>query len=65
MGTKYFSIGTHNLGNVNFENLGSHVKCIDTIEYYQRNLAATEKSANVKEKNAIKQETEKFTNKHF
>lgn len=65
MGTKYFSIGTHNLGNVNFENLRSHVKCIDTLECYQKNLAATEKSAIVKEKNAIKQETEKFTNKHF
>ena len=38
-GTKDFNMGGANLANVNFANIGSQIKIIDTLKYYQTTLA--------------------------
>ena len=55
--TKDFSMGGTNLTNVNFANIGSQIKIIDTLKYYQTTLAnlysTTDESEKIKLKNQL------------
>ena len=63
-GTKDFNMGGSNLTTVNFENIGSQVKIIDTIKYYQSSLAAIVATATDEEKNRIRKLTAHFISRH-
>ena len=53
-GTKDFAMGGTNLINVNFANISSQVKIIDTLKYYQTSLANISSTANgIEKKNII------------
>ena len=54
-GTKEFHMGGTNLTNVNFANISSQVKIIDTLKYYQTSLANISSTANEIEKRSIKE----------
>ena len=64
-GTKDFSMGGTNLTNVNFANISSQIKIIDTLKYYQTTLANIVDTANDVEKDRIKDETKNFIMKHY
>ena len=49
-GTKDFSMGGTNLTNVNFARIGSQIKIIDTLKYYQMMLSNLSSTADEKEK---------------
>ena len=61
-GTKDFHMDGTNLTNVNFANISSQVKVIDTLKYYQTSLANISTTANEIEKRNIK-ESINFFNK--
>ena len=52
-GTNYFNMGGSNLTTVNFANIGSQVKIIDTIKYYQSSLAAIATTATEDQKKVL------------
>ena len=62
-GTKDFHMGGTNLTNVNFANISSQVKVIDTLKYYQTSLANISSTANEIEKRNIKESIQFFFNK--
>ena len=64
-GTKDFSMGGTNLTNVNFADISSQIKIIDTLKYYQTTLANIVDIANDVEKDRIKDETKNFLMKHY
>ena len=64
-GTSDFSIAGSNLTTVNFANIGSQVKIIDTIKYSQSSLAAIASTTTEHEKNMIKQLTSQFISRHI
>ena len=53
-GTKDFNMGGENLVNVNFANIGSQIKIIDTLKYYQTTLANITATSDEIEKDKIK-----------
>ena len=59
-GTKDFNMGGTNLTNVNFANIGSQVKIIDTLKYYQSTLASITATADEIEKSNIKKTIQNF-----
>ena len=63
-GTKDFKMGGSNLTTVNFANIGSQVKIIDTIKYYQSSHAAIASTASDDEKKMIKKLTAQFISRH-
>ena len=63
-GTKDFNMGGTNLTNVNFANIGSQVKIIDTLKYYQTTLANITSTADEIEKSQIKETVQNFLLKH-
>ena len=62
--TKDFNMGGTNLTNVNFANIGSQVKIIDTLKYYQITLANIASTADEIEKSQIKENVQNFLLKH-
>ena len=48
-GTKDLNIGKKNLSSVDFANVGSQVKYVDFLNYYQKCFAVIGKSANYDE----------------
>ena len=64
-GTKEFHMGGTNLTNVNFANISSQVKIIDTLKYYQTSLANISSTANEIEKRNIKESVNFFLTKHY
>ena len=64
-GTKEFHMGGTNLTNVNFANISSQVKIIDTLKYYQTSLANISSTANEIEKRNIKESINFFLTKHY
>ena len=62
-GTKDFHMGGTNLTNLNFANISSQVKIIDTLKYYQTSLANVSSAANEIEKRNIKESINFFFNK--
>ena len=48
--TKQLNIGGNDLTNINFANVGSQVKFIDTIKFYQQSLACLDKERQRKTK---------------
>ena len=62
--TKDFNMGGTNLTNVNFANIGSQVKIIDTLKYYQITLANITSTADEIEKSQIKENVQNFLLKH-
>ena len=63
-GTKDFKMGGTNLTNVNFANIGSQVKIIDTLKYYQSTLASITATADEIEKCNIKKTIQNVLSKH-
>ena len=63
-GTKDFNVGGTNLTNVNFANISSQVKIIDTLKYYQTTLANITSTADEIEKRQIKKTVQNFLLKH-
>ena len=57
-------MGGNNLTRVNFANIGSQVKIIDTLKYYQITLASPGKTATEGEKNMIRKLTRQFISRH-
>ena len=64
-GTKEFNMGGTNLTNVNFANISSEVKVIDTLKYYQTSLANISSTANEIEKRNIKESIQSFLTNHY
>ena len=54
-GTKESHMGGTILTNLNFANISSQVKIIDTLKYYQTSLANISSTANEIEKRSIKE----------
>ena len=63
-GTKDFNMGGTNLTNVNFANIGSQVKIIDTLKYYQTTLTNITSTTDEIEKSQIKKTVQNFLLKH-
>ena len=63
-GTKELNMGGLNLTTVNFANIGSQVKIIDTLKYYQTSLASIGSTATEAEKNMIRKLTAQFISRH-
>ena len=59
-GTKDFTMGGTNLINVNFANISSQVKIIDTLKYYQTSLGNISSTANGIEKKNIVESVDFF-----
>ena len=59
-GTKDFNMGGANLVNVNFANIGSQIKIIDTLKYYQITLANITATSDEIEKDKIKKCVQMF-----
>ena len=64
-GTKDFNMGGTNLTNVNFVNIGSQIKIIDTLKYYQTTLAKITSTADKIEKDKIKKILQGFLSKRI
>ena len=58
--TKQLNIGGNNLTNVQYSSIGSQVKFIDTIKYYQQSLSSLAKNTNAIEKANIRHNCKKF-----
>ena len=58
--TKQLNIGGTNLTNVQYENIGSKVKFIDTIKYYSQSLSLLTKSVDENEKRNTRKSCQKF-----
>ena len=58
--TKQLNIGGTNLTNVQYENIGSKVKFIDTIKYYSQSLSLLAKGADENEKTNTRKSCQKF-----
>ena len=63
-GTTELSMGGTNLTNVNFANVLSQVKIIDTLKYYQTTLANLSSTMDKTEKNKIEEGIQSFLKKH-
>ena len=57
-------MGATNLVNVNYANISSQVKIIDTLKYYQATLANITSTADDTEKGKIKKCIQLFLSKH-
>ena len=57
-------MGSSNLVNVNFTNIGSQIKIIDTLKYYQTMFADITTTADEVEKDKIKKCVQEFLSKH-
>ena len=64
-GTKDFHMGGTNLTNVNFANISSQIKVIDTLKYYQTSLANISSTTNEIEKRNIKESIQFFSTNHY
>ena len=64
-GTKDFRMGGTNLINVNFANISTQIKIIDTLKYYQTSLANISSTANKIEKENIAALVEFFIKRHY
>lgn len=60
METKQQSIGLSNLTIVQYASIGTQVKFIDTIKYYEQSLSSRAKNANDVEKTNTRQTCRKF-----
>ena len=63
-GTNEFRMGGTNLINVNFANISTQIKIIDTLKYYQTSLANVSSTATATEKKNIKEAVDFFLKKH-
>ena len=63
-GTNEFRMGGTNLINVNFANVSTQIKIIDTLKYYQTSLANMSSTATATEKKNIKEAVDFFLKKH-
>ena len=64
-GTNDFRMGRTNLVNVNFANISTQIKIIDTLKYYQSSLANISSTANKTEKKSIAESVEFFIKEHY
>ena len=62
--TKDINLGGINLTNINFANLGSETKYIDTLKYYQKSLWQLAATLSVDEKLTVNKVTEQFLRQH-
>ena len=53
-GSKDLNFGGNNLTNINFGNIGSEIKFIDTIKYYQKSLGELASTLTEKEKQSVR-----------
>ena len=58
--TKNIAIGSSNLTNVQYANIGTQVKFIDTIKYYQQSLASLAANVDDTDKQNIRTSCQKF-----
>ena len=63
-GTNDFNMGGTNLTNMNFANISSQVKIIDTFKYYQTSLANISSTMTLEEKEKTVKATGSFLKKH-
>ena len=64
-GTNDFRMGGTNLVDVNFANISTQIKIIDTLKYYQTSLANISNTANKTEKKSIAESVEFFIKGHY
>ena len=64
-GTNDFRMGGTNLVDVNFANISTQIKIIDTLKYYQTSLANISNTANETEKKSIAESVEFFIKGHY
>ena len=62
--SKELKIGGNNLTHINFSNIAGEIKFIDSLKYYQKNLAELARTLSEEEKAAVKKLTEQFFNQH-
>ena len=62
--TKNIVIGSSNLTNVQYANIGTQVKFIDTIKYYQQSLASLAANVDDTDKQNIRKSCQKFILRH-
>ena len=62
--TKDINIGRTNLTNINFANIASETKFIDTLKYHQKGLRQLAATLSVHEKLAVKKVAEQFIRQH-
>ena len=63
-GTNYFKMGGTNLTNMNFTNISSQMKIIDTLKYYQTSLANISSTVTLEEKKNIEETVDLYLKKH-
>ena len=63
-GTNELRMGGTNLVNVNFANISTQVKIIDTLKYYQTSLANISSTVTVDEKKKIEETVDFYLKKH-
>ena len=64
-GTNDFRMGGTILVNVNFANISTQIKIIDTLKYYQTSLVNISSTANKIEKKSITESVEFFIKRHY
>ena len=62
--TKNITMAGNNITNLNFMSIGSEVKFIDSLKYYQQSLANLTATLTTEEKNAVRDLTVQFITSH-
>ena len=62
--SKELKIVGNNLTHINFSKIAGEIKFIDSLKYYQKNLAELARTLSEEEKAAVKKLTENFFNQH-
>ena len=63
--SKELSIGRINLTHINFSNITGEIKFIDSLKYYQKNLAELASTSSEEEITEVKKLTEQFFLQHY
>ena len=64
-GSKDLNCGGNNLTNINFGNIGSEIKFIDTLKYYQKSPGELASTLAEEEKQSVRTLTSQFSNQHY
>ena len=63
--SKELSIGRINLTHINFSNITGEIKFIDSLKYYQKNLAELASTSSQEEITEVKKLTQQFFLQHY
>ena len=63
--SKELNIDGTNLTQANYGDISGEIRLIDSLKFYQRSLGGLSFTLTTKEKNVVKNLTEKFLNEHY